>query len=98
MNQPSDDIDALAGEYVLGTLSSAARRDVEARMSREPAVRAAVQAWEARLLPLTALAQPAEPTPALWERIEESVAADADADTAAAAPAAKPHPASASGW
>lgn len=76
MNRPADDIDALAGEYVIGTLSSAARLDVEARMRNEPALRQAVHAWETRLLPLTALAPPAEPTPALWGRIEKSVAAD----------------------
>lgn len=89
MNQPADDIDALAGEYVLGTLSLTARREVEARMSREPALLAAVQAWETRLLPLTALAPPAEPTPSLWTRIEQSIAA---------APAAKPRFAIASRW
>ncbi|RZL83191.1 MAG: RNA polymerase subunit sigma-70, partial [Variovorax sp.] len=60
MNAPTtDDIDTLAGEYVLGTLSAAARATVEARMAGEPALREAVQAWEARLLPLTAVVPPA---------------------------------------
>lgn len=68
-----EDIDALAGEYVLGTLSAAARASVNERMRDEPALRDAVQAWEARLLPLTALAPPAEPSPALWSRIERSL-------------------------
>jgi anti-sigma-K factor RskA len=68
-----EDIDALAGEYVLGTLSAAARASVDARMRDEPALRDAVQAWEARLLPLTTLAPPAEPSPALWSRIERSL-------------------------
>jgi anti-sigma-K factor RskA len=42
-------------------------------MPNEPALREAVQGWEARLLPLTSLAAPAEPSPALWSRIERSV-------------------------
>ncbi len=33
----------------------------------------AVQAWEARLLPLASLAPPAEPSPALWQRIAQSL-------------------------
>ncbi|QNK71211.1 anti-sigma factor domain-containing protein [Variovorax sp. PAMC26660] len=66
-------IDALAGEYVLGTLSAGARAAVEARMPNEPALREAVRAWEARLLPLTALAAPVDPSPSLWSRIERSV-------------------------
>jgi anti-sigma-K factor RskA len=72
-NPTDDDIDALAGEYVLGTLSAGARAAVEARMHAEPALREAVQGWEARLLPLTALAPPADPSPALWARIEQSL-------------------------
>ena len=75
----SDDIQSLAGEYVLGTLSAARRRDVEARMAQEPALRDAVDAWEAHLLPLTALAEPIEPSPSLWQRIERSVASPAAA-------------------
>lgn len=71
-----DGNDALAGDYVLGTLSASTRRDVEARMLREPALRAAVDAWEERLHPLVALAEPAEPSPALWQRIEATVTAD----------------------
>ncbi len=68
-----DDIDALAGEYVLGTLSANARAALEARMPGEPALREAVQAWEARLLPLASLAPPADPSPALWSRIERTL-------------------------
>ena len=68
-----EDIDALAGEYVLGTLTVAARQTVAARIEREPALRDAVAAWEKRLLPLVALAPPAEPSSALWQRIEGSL-------------------------
>ena len=72
---PNDDhLQSLAGEYVLGTLSAAKRREVEARMAGDTALRDAVDGWEQRLHPLTALAEPVEPSPALWARIERSVA------------------------
>lgn len=88
-----EDIDALAGEYVLGTLSADARAAVEARMRDEPALRDAVQAWEARLLPLASLAAPADPSPALWSRIERTLG------SAAASPnARKAEPVRASGF
>ncbi|MET4575484.1 anti-sigma factor [Ottowia thiooxydans] len=69
-----EDLDSLAGEYVLGTLDSVQRRSIESRMAHEPALRAAVHAWEERLFPLTTLAQPANPNPELWPRIAASVA------------------------
>ncbi|EPJ77305.1 RNA polymerase sigma-70 family protein [Pseudomonas sp. CFII64] len=72
-NDPHEPIDALAGEYVLGTLSAEQRREVQRRMPDEPALRAAVEAWEERLLPLTNLAEPVTPPPRLWARIERSV-------------------------
>lgn len=69
----NEEIDTLASGYVLGTLSGSARRAVEARMVSEPALREAVAAWELRLHPLTKLAPPADPSPALWPRIERSL-------------------------
>ena len=66
--------DALAGEYVLGTLSAARRRDIEQRLPQDAALRTAVQQWHERLLPLAALAEPVEPSPQLWRRIEGSLA------------------------
>lgn len=68
-----EDIDALAGDYVLGTLTVAVRQTVAARIELEPALRDAVAAWEKRLLPLVALAPPAEPSSTLWQRIEGSL-------------------------
>ena len=65
--------DATAGEYVLGTLSLAMRQQVEARLPLDAALREAVMRWEARLHPLTSLAEPLVPTPALWSRIAQSV-------------------------
>ncbi|MBH1965864.1 MAG: anti-sigma factor [Comamonadaceae bacterium] len=69
-----NDLDSLAGEYVLGTLDGAQRRSIESRMEHEPALRASVQAWDERLFPLTTLAPPANPSAELWPRIAASVA------------------------
>lgn len=69
MTESIEQLRQLAGEYVLGTLSLAARREVERRMALEPLLRAEVQAWEQRLLPLTALAEPVQPSAGLWPRI-----------------------------
>ncbi|MBD8531832.1 MULTISPECIES: anti-sigma factor domain-containing protein [unclassified Massilia] len=71
----TDDMNDLAGEYVLGTLALAERRRVEQALAIDAALRAAVQAWEARLQPLSSLAEPAEPSPQLWARVEASLAA-----------------------
>jgi anti-sigma-K factor RskA len=71
----TDDMNDLAGEYVLGTLALDERRRVEQALAIDAALRAAVQAWEARLQPLTTLAEPAEPSPQLWARVEASLAA-----------------------
>jgi len=68
-----EDTDDLAGGYVLGTLPIAGRRDVEARMPHDAALRAAVDAWETRLHPLVTLAPAVEPSAALWPRVEHSL-------------------------
>jgi anti-sigma-K factor RskA len=78
------DLDVLAGEYVLGTLSALDAGEVERRMLDEPALRLAVQQWEADLLPLASLAPPVPPSPELWRRIARSAAS-----TAPAAPSRK---------
>ncbi len=69
----SSDLHELAGEYVLGTLSAAQRREVQDRLIHDAALRAAVHAWEERLLPLAALAEPIAPSPRLWLRIARSL-------------------------
>ncbi len=69
-----DPIDELAAAYVLGTLSAGQRREVQARLPTDAALRDAVDGWEGRLLPLTALVEAVEPSPALWTRIERAIA------------------------
>ena len=70
----SDTLDELAGEYVLGTLPAEQRAEVEQRLQHDAELRAAVDAWEQRLLPLTALAEPVPPSANLWQRIERNIA------------------------
>ncbi|NWE14851.1 anti-sigma factor [Pseudomonas yamanorum] len=66
-------IDELASEYVLGTLPAAQRAEVEQRLATDAELRAAVDAWEQRLLPLTEQAEPVTPSVNLWRRIERSL-------------------------
>jgi anti-sigma-K factor RskA len=79
-----DPVQQLAADYVLGTLSAGQRIEVEERLPRDAMLRTAVQQWEAKLQPLTQLVEPVEPSPALWQRIENSLPAKPRA-----APAAK---------
>lgn len=67
------DIHELAGEYVLGTLTAEQRRAVEMRLATDAGLRAAVLAWEDRLLPLASLVEPVAPSPRLWKRIVRSI-------------------------
>ncbi|WP_408165044.1 anti-sigma factor [Herbaspirillum rhizosphaerae] len=63
----------MAGEYVLGTLTMARRQEVEHRLLVDLKLRQEVDAWEHRLHPLTALAEPQQPSGGLWPRIERSL-------------------------
>lgn len=99
----SDDIQHLAGEYVLGTLSAASRAGVEARMANDAALRTAVEQWQQKFEPLNALVEPVEPSPQLWARIESSVITQAEAAksvkaTVAATRAVKPASTSNANW
>jgi anti-sigma-K factor RskA len=69
----ADERDALAAEYVLGTLDADDHAAVAAALGRDRALSAAVYAWQDRLLSLTLNAAATAPSPALWPRIERSV-------------------------
>ena len=75
MNTPlnDDELQRLASEYVLGTLTAPERADVEQRLPGDALLRDAVDSWERRLLPLTALAPPEDPSPQLWPRIASTL-------------------------
>ena len=71
---PDHDVQILAGEYVLGTLSAHDRLAVQQRLEHDAALRRAVDGWEARLVSLTELVEPQTPSAGLWTRIEHSLA------------------------
>jgi anti-sigma-K factor RskA len=68
-----DDRDALAAEYVLGTLSGDERTQAETLMSIDPAFEAVVRQWERRLGELNVMVEAVEPAPEVWERISASI-------------------------
>src|SRR5437016_1258975 len=68
-----EDIVALAGEYVLGTLTALERAEAETRMGRDQDFAAAVLAWEGHFSPLAASALPLQPPAHLRRRILEAI-------------------------
>jgi anti-sigma-K factor RskA len=68
-----DDIEALAAEYVLGTLRHEERRDVAARREKEAKLDAAIIAWENRLFPLAEVVWPVAPPPNLYNKIRAQI-------------------------
>jgi anti-sigma-K factor RskA len=72
MSGADEELDLLAAEYVLRTLEPSAARALAARAEAEPAVRAAIAAWEERLAPLSRVGGPVTPPPDLWHRIAAS--------------------------
>lgn len=68
-----EELHILAGEYVLGVTAPEAAREIEAALARNEALARAVAFWQERLHPLSGLAAPAEPPPALWRRIESGI-------------------------
>jgi len=69
-------IDALAAEYVLGTLQGRARRRFERLLLERPPVRAQVQAWERRLNQLAQAAPPVAPPAQAWRQLERRLFAE----------------------
>lgn len=74
---PEDE--ALAAEHALGVLSARERAVAEARMAREPAFAAAVEAWRARLAPMLGAVAAVPPPAGLWTRIERALPANDNA-------------------
>jgi anti-sigma-K factor RskA len=64
-----EELQIMAGEYVLGVLEPEAKREVEAALAENAELRRAVAFWEERLHPLSALTPAAEPPPAVWAQI-----------------------------
>ncbi len=76
-----EDKEALAAEYVLGTLDADERAQAEALMLIDPGFTAVVGDWERRLGELNVMVAPVEPAAALWDRIRAQVAETAPSQT-----------------
>lgn len=68
-----DEIEGLAGEYVLGTLAASERSAVATRRQSEPKLDAAIRFWEIRLAPLNELSPTANPPPGLLAKISRLI-------------------------
>jgi anti-sigma-K factor RskA len=88
--------DALAAEYVLGTLSGDEREHAEALLAIDPGFSDSVRVWERRLGELNVMVEAVDPPPSVWEKISKeigyipavSAASSASADAVAHIPPA----------
>ncbi|MFB9151089.1 anti-sigma factor [Roseovarius ramblicola] len=77
LDQPDRDEDhILAGEYALGLLSAEEAAAFEARMVREPGLRAAYAQWATDLAALTDDVAPQPPPAHVWRRLEAGLFPD----------------------
>jgi anti-sigma-K factor RskA len=97
LTQNPDLLDHLASSYALGTLRGGARRRFETLAREQTAVRAAALAWQTRLASMTELQAPAEPSPAVWTRIDNLLQGQAQAQAMQAARQGTPQDAPATG-
>ena len=86
---PDLDVQTLAGEYVLGTLTASQRVEVQDRLAHDPALRKAIDGWRSRLLTLTEMAEPKTPSSRLWGRIERNLGGRKGAQAASSPPRKK---------
>jgi len=70
----SEDHNALAAEYVLGTLDASERAQAEAMMSTDKDFAGLVEAWERRLNTLSQMVGQVEPRSEVWEKIRAEIA------------------------
>lgn len=73
-------LEAMAGEYVLGTLSAAERLEAQTLLSQNSDFAAAVDLWMQRLTPLLLAARGIAPSAQLRERILASIGAASQSD------------------
>lgn len=66
-------LDALCGEYVLGTLRGPARRRLARARRDEPLVAARLRYWEGALAPRSSAAIAVTPSPRVWTRLAREI-------------------------
>jgi anti-sigma-K factor RskA len=64
---------ALAAEYVIGSLPADERAAFEHALAREFALQKEVYYWQDKLLPMTRMLTPVEPSPQVWPHVEHSI-------------------------
>ncbi len=72
-DEPPDDPDLLAAEYVIGLLTSDEMREVEAEAIGSPTLAASILGWQARLHPMTEAVPPVPPPVEVWQRLEATL-------------------------
>jgi hypothetical protein len=77
-----DDTDALAAEFVLGTLDADERTHANLLVDIDDDFRRKVRVWERRLGELHLMVEPVDPAPPIWERIKGKVEETAPRPTA----------------
>ena len=70
----NDELNALAAEYVLGTLDYDERKGATALLEVDPTFRGIVRIWERRFGELHLMVEAVEPDPQLWLRIKPKMA------------------------
>lgn len=70
----SEDYNALAAEYVLGTLDASERAQAEVMMAADKDFAGLVEAWERRLNTLSQMVGQVEPRAEVWEKIRAEIA------------------------
>jgi len=73
MNYTPERANAIAAEYVLGTLPSRARTRVARLIATDPRWDETVRAWEERLLPLAESLAPVAPPARVWAAIQSRI-------------------------
>lgn len=68
-----DDIEGLAAEFVLGTLTREERQVVADRRVTDKALDLAIEAWERRLAPLIETISPVTPSPNLYDKLRAQI-------------------------
>lgn len=64
---------AIAAEYVIGSLPADELAEFEHALTREFVLQKEVYYWQDKLLPMTRMLAPIEPSPAVWTRVERTI-------------------------
>ena len=73
----TEEQEARIAEYVLGTLPAEERAEFERELATDPALQAAVAAWDRRLGGLAAQVPPVQPGPQVWAALERAIGPEA---------------------